>query len=211
MAFRVTAGLCSLWAIISVGSSTGQTVEPSYKYEVVSIHKSPPGQPNSGFSPGPQGGLRARNVTAMQLLTFAWGARDYQFLRAPDWMKSERFEISLTPDRSDTVPGPDVTRVQIESWLHRNRQRVQAVLRDRFDLVLRAETRKLPVYSLRVAKNGPKLTPPQDSHQGPSFDINGSEQIIAKSSTMKMLTDGLSVLLGRFVRDVLLTTPVGPL
>ena len=41
------------------------------------------------------------------------------------------------------------------------------MLRDRFGLVLRAETRQLPVFALTVAKNGLKL-PPHDSAQSRS-------------------------------------------
>ena len=36
----------------------------------------------------------------------------------------------------------------------RNTQRLQAVLRDRFGLVLRTETRELPIYNLTQAKSG---------------------------------------------------------
>src|SRR5215472_548283 len=78
---------------------------PSYGYEVVTIHKAAPGQMNSGFGPGAHGGLRARNDTAMQLLTFAYDAHDYQFVGAPDWTQTERFEIELTPEKADIVVG----------------------------------------------------------------------------------------------------------
>jgi uncharacterized protein (TIGR03435 family) len=196
------AGLGAVSVPIAIGILHAQQLPPpAYKYEVVSIRPAAPGEMNSGFSPGAQGGLKARNDTAMQLLTFAYDARDYQFVGAPGWARSERFEINLTPDQSEIVLGPDVPRAQIEGWLSRNRQRMQAVLRDRFGLVLRAETRELPIYALTVAKNGHKLAASADGSRGTSFNINGGRQIIARSSSMKMLADSLSMLLGRFVRD----------
>src|SRR5262249_23676068 len=135
--------------------------QTAYKYEVVSIHNAAPDQVNSGFSPGAQGGLRARNVTALDVLTFAYGVRDYQFVGIPGWAKTERFEISFTPDQSEIVPGRETPRAAMDGWLFRQRQRMQAVLRDRFSLALREETRELPTYVLTVAKNGHKLSAPE--------------------------------------------------
>ncbi len=174
---------------------------PQYTYDVVSVRRAEPNERNSGFSPGAQGGLRARNDTAMQLLTFAYDARDYQFVGAPGWAQSERYNVNLTPDRTEVVLDETTDLPKLEGWLTRNRQRIQAVLRDRFGLVLRAETRELPMSVLTVAKRGPKLEAPADPKRGPSFNINNGRQITARSSTMKMLADSLSQLLGRYVRD----------
>ncbi len=174
---------------------------PAYGYEVVTIHKAAAGQTNSGFGPGAQAGLRARNDTAMQLLTFAYDAREYQFVGAPEWTQTDRFEIELTPDRSEIVLGRDSTAAELDGWLARNRQRMQAVLRDRFGLVLRAETREHPLYALTVAKSGAKLAAPADPKRGVSFDINNGRQITARSASMEMLATSLAQLLGRYVRD----------
>jgi bla regulator protein blaR1 len=189
--------------LLAVGNLGAQAVpEPVYKYDVVSVRPAAPGQTNSGFGPGPQGGLLARNDSVMQLLTFAYDAREYQFVGAPGWAKSERFEISLTPDRAEIVPSDNVGRVELEGWLARNRQRMQAVLRDRFGLVLRRETRELPMYALTVAKKGVhKLSAPAEAGRGVGFSINNGQQITATSSSMKMLADALSELLGHFVAD----------
>jgi bla regulator protein blaR1 len=137
----------------------------------------------------------------MQLLTFAYDARDYQFVGAPGWAESERYNVNLTPDRTEIALDETTDLPKLEGWLMRNRQRIQAVLRDRFGLVLRAETRELPMSVLTVAKRGPKLDTPADPKRGPSFSINNGRQIVAKSSTMKMLSDSLSQLLGRYVKD----------
>src|SRR4051812_17541215 len=90
---------------LTLGVVLAQTLPPvpTYTYEVVSIHRADPAEQNSGFGPGAQGGLRARNNTALQMLTFAYDSRDYQFLGAPGWAQSEHFDVNLTPDRSEIV------------------------------------------------------------------------------------------------------------
>jgi len=190
-----------LLSAVGLGAAAQVPPVPAYKYEVVSIHAAAPGETSSGFRPGPQGGLNMHNDTALQLLSFAYDAKDYQFVGANGWMLSERFEINMTPDRPDALPDAGMTRGQVEGWLSRNRQRVQAVLLDRFGLVLHMETRELPMYGLSVAPKGPKLSAPADPSKGPSFNINNGRQITARSSSMKMLANALSTVLGRFVRD----------
>lgn len=189
------------WFCLAVVASAQTPPPPSYGYEVVTIHQAAPGQSNSGFSPGAQGGLRARNDSAMQLLTFAYDAHEYQFVGAPDWAQTERFEIELTPDKADIAIGRNSTAAEVDGWLNRNRQRMQAVLRDRFGLALRAETRELPLYALTVAKSGPKLAAAADPTHGMSFNINNGRQITARSASMQMLATSLAQLLGRYVLD----------
>ncbi len=189
------------WFCLAAAAPAQTPPPPSYGYEVVTIHKAVSGQMNSGFGPGAQGGLRARNDSVMQLLTFAYDAREYQFVDAPDWTQTERFEIELTPDKSEIVVGRDTTVAEFDGWLHRNRQRMQAVLRDRFSLVLRAETREHPLYALTVVKGGPKLATPADPKHGVSFNMNNGRQITARTASIEMLARSLAQLLGRYVRD----------
>src|SRR6185369_7156573 len=156
---------------------------------------------NSGFSPGPQGGLRARNVTALKALTFAYGVQDYQVIGAPGWAKSDRYEMSLTPDQSEIVPGQETSRAAMDGWLTRQRQRMQAVLRDRFSLVLRTETRELPIYVLSTAKGGHKLTAPAHPERLQNMNINNGRQIVGTTASTKALAESLAMLLGRPVHD----------
>jgi bla regulator protein blaR1 len=171
---------------------------PAYTYEVVSIHPSKPGQGRTYFR-----GYRTENATAMQLLTFAYQVHEYQITGAPRWATSDRFDVNFTPDRKEANPGPGMAMVQAGAWMDRNRQRMQAVLRDRFGLVLRAETHELPVYALVLAKGGPKLSPPSDL-PGPVFGFSGGvsgPRITARNATIKMLTNSLSQQLDRTVID----------
>ena len=196
---RLAAALAA--AVMAILPAQEPRSQPAYTYEVASIHPAAPGQMNSGFSPGAQGGMRARNVTAVQALTFAYSIQDYQLVGAPGWADRERFEISFTPDRSEIIPGRETPRLAMEGWLERQRQRLQAVLRDRFSLVLREESRELPIYVLTVGKNGQKLATPAHPERTQSMNINSGQQIIATTATTKSLAQALSMILGRPVQD----------
>jgi bla regulator protein BlaR1 len=172
--------------------------EPVYTYEVVSIHLSQPGQGKTYFR-----GYRTQNATALELLTWAYGVHEYQVSGAPAWATSTRFDVTFTPDKKEPSPGPGMGMAQVDAWMGRNRQRMQAILRDRFGLVLRAESHELPIYTLVVAKGGHKLLPPSDQ-PGPYFAVGGGAggpRITARNATIKMLTDFLSRQLDRTVND----------
>jgi uncharacterized protein (TIGR03435 family) len=195
------AGLAAVFTPLIIGVLRAQTLPPppAYGYEVVSIKPSAPGETASRFGPGPQGGIRSQNTAVMMMLTFAYDVRDYQFVGVPGWVRSDRYDISFTPDKPEGAPGPGMSRQQLEGMFNRNRQRMQAVLRDRFNLVLRAETRELPIYALTVARNGPKLTPTTDPK---AMHLSMSRgKITAAAVDLKMLADSLAGLAGRFVAN----------
>jgi bla regulator protein blaR1 len=197
------AGIAVAFLPIVIGILRAQTLPPApeYSYDVVSIHRSDPKDMTSRLGPGPQGGLTSQNVTVMQLMTFAYDARPNQFVNFPGWIQSERFDVSFTPDKPEpgVVPGPG-SFPRLQTVFNRHRQRMQAVLRDRFGLVLRAETRELPMYALVVAKGGHKLSAPAEPGKGPNFSMTRG-QMTAVAAYMKMLSDSLSSLLGRYVAN----------
>jgi uncharacterized protein (TIGR03435 family) len=78
---------------------------------------------------------------------------------------------------------------------------LQAVLRDRFSLVARPETRELPTYVLTVARNGPKLDAPKYPERGQTMNINNGQRLVGTTATMKALAESLSMLLSHPVRD----------
>jgi bla regulator protein BlaR1 len=196
------AGIAAVAVPLGIGLIRAQTLPPApaYTYEVASIHKSSPGQQGSRIGPGAGGGLRAVNVTAMQLLTFAYKVRDYQIADAPGWMTSDRFDVNFTPDKTEASPRPGVAPKEIEAFIGRNQQRMQAVFRDRFGLVLRAETHELPIYALVPAKGGTKLTPSANAERGPSLQ-GGPGRVTGIGATLRLLAGQLSAVLGRPVID----------
>jgi uncharacterized protein (TIGR03435 family) len=186
----------------AVNLATAQTLPPAYTYEVVSIHKTAPGTMNVHIGDGPQGGLRTENTSVTVLLSAAYHVPDYQIVGAPGWASSERFDVTFTPEKKEIALAPGMDPAEMQGYWNRNLQRLQAVLRDRFGLVLRAETRELPVYALTEAPRGNKLSPTADQRAGsPSIQTNGRSQITASNATMEMLAVQLSMELRRPVRD----------
>jgi bla regulator protein blaR1 len=202
----LVAALVTVSIPFAIGSVQAQSVHaqssppaPAYTYEVVSIHPSKPGQGRTYFRGGTAGGYRTQNTTTMELLTWAYQVHDYQISGAPGWVKDDRFDVSFTPDKTEVSPGPGMEMSKVEAWADRNRQRMQAVLRDRFGLVLRVETHQLPIYALVLVKGGPKLSPPS-ALPGPYFGLSGP-RLTASNAPIKMLMGLLSRELDRPVID----------
>jgi uncharacterized protein (TIGR03435 family) len=121
------------------------------EFEVASVKVAPPyGSPGAfrgvGMMGGPGSGdptrMRYRNFSLRALVNTAYGV-PYDQVEGPGWTEEIRYEIIATLPK-------DATRDQSMIML-RN------LLKDRFHLEFHRETRELPVYTLVVAKNGPKL------------------------------------------------------
>ncbi len=196
------AALAAVSLPFAIGILRAQSLPPApaYTYDAVSIHKSAPGSNNHLIGPGPQGGLRGENVPVMTLITVAYSVQDYQIIGAPGWAGSETFDFSFTPDKKESLPNPAAGLKDFQAFMNRNAQRLQSVLRDRFGLVLRAETRELPIYSLVQAKGGHKLSPHDPKLKGPSLQTNG-RQTTGAMVPLPMIAQNLSMLLHRPVRD----------
>jgi uncharacterized protein (TIGR03435 family) len=99
---------------------------------------------------------------------------------------------------------PDIAELQTfdaTEAAHRSRnwQRLQAVLRDRFGLVLRAETHELPVYALIKARNSVRLS--RVDGQASTFRIDPPGSVTAFAEPITRLATYLSGELGRPVSD----------
>lgn len=117
------------------------------------------------------------------LLETAYGVQDYQISGGPKWFRSDKFDVDAKPERA--VSGADMKLM------------VQALLAERFHLVLRAETRELPVYALVMAKKGLKVQPVIG---GTSSMSSGKGSLRGKMSLAEM-GRYLSPMLGRTVVD----------
>ncbi len=204
-AVLAAAAVAAMSVPLVIGVIRAQTLPPApeYGYEVASIHRSAPGDTSETFSVGPAGGLWTHGASVLVLLLWSYDLPDYRFADAPGWLSSERYDVVLTPDTSDAAPGPDTSAKEALGSLGRNKQRLRAVLRDRFGLVLRVEKRELPVYALTQAKGGSKLYAVTGAHGAEvSFHSNGKTgHVEANSVPITFLTSFLSRELGRTVND----------
>src|SRR5579883_2520256 len=129
-----------LWIPLLVLAACAQTP----RFEVASI-KPYRGAGNVSSLRLSNGLFQAENVSLKKLLLNANGIRDDRdyTVDGAGWMGTESFDISAR-----FPPDTPVTQV---------RQMLQNLLEERFRLKMHRETRQLPIYSLVVARNGPKI------------------------------------------------------
>lgn len=180
----------------AIGILRAQTDIATASYDVASIHASDPAERSTHMgSDGPRGGLRTHNVTVLQLIAAAYHVQDYQVLNTPSWAASERFDVVVTPDGPEAIP--EAAQGWEKLW-DVNLLRLRSVLRDRFHLTLKPDTRQMPIYVLAAGPKNNKLSPPTGQ---PSIQTNGDREITATSATMEMLASQLSWQLRQPVKD----------
>jgi len=140
--------------LFALVSSMAQTPTPARRqFEVASIRKNNSGPPRVfAFRPG--GRFIATNVTLTDIIVMAYGTRRIQMRGGPDWIDSDRFNIAAKADEGEA----EFKREQLVGM-------VQALLEDRFKLVLHRETEERTVYALVVGKSPPKIQPAKEGEQ----------------------------------------------
>ena len=135
--------------------------QPPLEFDVASIKPAPPGPGNTTMKFEPGGRFRATGAPLNALIQLAYGVKDFQVSGRPKWADSESdesYDIVAQP-----AAGVTLNRDQLKVA-------IQALLADRFKLKFHRETKDLPIYSLVVGKNGPKLTKNIDA-PGPGATI----------------------------------------
>lgn len=174
------------------------------KFEVASIKPSDPNVKGSSIMTDKVGGLNGTNMPIRAMITMAYGLRDFQLSGGPGWLSSDRYDIMAKPERVEGAPEPpdarnmtdDQRKVRDALW----KERVRALLAERFGLVIHKETKEEQIYWLTIARGGPKLvevTTPGD-RQGMSMNRGRAQGFAAP---MQMLADNLAGTVGRPVVD----------
>jgi len=198
------AALAAVSIPFAIGILRAQTLppEPALTYDAVSIHKSAAANNNRLIGPGPQGGWRTTNTPVLLLIATAYHVQENQIFGVPGWASTQGYDITFTPDKSEIPLTTSSSLKTIQGFMNRNATRLQAVLRDRFGLVLRSEMREMPIYRLVQVKGGAKLSPhvAAGADTPPSLGSTG-RQITGRNVTVGMLAQQLSQLLDRPVHD----------
>jgi uncharacterized protein (TIGR03435 family) len=121
----------------------GPPVDPNTRFEVTSVKAYAPGV--NTFMRMQPGGQFESNLPVGLVLRQALQKADYQIVGAPDWIDTERYTI--------VAKAPEGTPLSATSVLLLN------LLKDRFQLATRLETRELPVFNLVVARADGRLGP----------------------------------------------------
>jgi uncharacterized protein (TIGR03435 family) len=90
--------------------------------------------------------MRGMGATPVSvLIQAAYDVKEFQILGAPAWSNSDRYDVDARAGEAATFD--------------RMRPMLRSLLADRFALMLRRETRQLPVYELVPARDGLKIAP----------------------------------------------------
>jgi uncharacterized protein (TIGR03435 family) len=132
------------------GGAAPPSTRKSFTFDAASVKPAPPppapGAGRRGGLAGPgttdHGRIHYAAISVKALLIDAYDVKDFQ-IEGPGWLDTERFAIDAT------MP-PDTSKEQLRMML-------QNLLAERFKLAIHRETKELSMYSLVVAKNGPKM------------------------------------------------------
>jgi uncharacterized protein (TIGR03435 family) len=206
------AGGAALAAPIAIGllsqpASRAQSTATSARFETASVKPSV-SEDRRPLIQGQRGGdLSARNSTVKALIRAAYQIQPFQLKGGPPWTDSELFDVTAKGG-SSTYTGP-------------GNPRLQTLLAEKFQLVMRRETKDMPGYALTIAGNGPAFKEVHESdpnmedpfvqnaianYRGPatgrqSIGILRRGLLIDQGIRMPGLANQLSAILGGMVVD----------
>jgi uncharacterized protein (TIGR03435 family) len=151
-----------------------ETAQPRFEAASIRVSQGDELEAPSGCPTDP-GLIRCTNVTLKRAITGAYDVVPDRVLGGPDWIDSDRFQITAK------VAQP-VREEELDKML-------QTLLAERFHLKLHREMRTLPGFVLEIGKNGPKLQPAAGASRS-LYNAHGHME--AASVTMSMLAQTLS-------------------
>lgn len=168
-------------------AGAGASGADALQFDVTSVKPSAPGgRWSSGIDTMP-GRIEGDRVTLKRAIMQAYGVGPHQVVGGPEWMATDRWRIEA---RASSPVDDDAKLMKM----------LQALLADRFGLVVHRETRRLPAYVLEVGRNGPKMERADGVDADTDFDgWRGALTLTAKKTDMNSLAE---VLGGRMDRPV---------
>ena len=173
--------LCSAIKIFAQDNAV-QAIKPMAKdadpsFEVATIKPSDPNDKNQGFHLDGGRHIFIENNSMFGILCFAYSIQKSQIVNAPDWFDEQRWDIQGVPD-AEGKP----------SW-DQYRSMLRKVLAERFGLKMHPDKRELSVYTLTVAKSGPRLA---KSTRDPGANSDSSGHGIGTGQYMKFTNVSMS-------------------
>lgn len=172
-----------LAGILIGGAALAQQAGPSF--EVATVKPAAPNQRGSSLN-YTRDTMKLDNVSLRQAILFIYELRDYQVTGGAKWVNSEAFDIVGKAEAATVKP-------------NELRAMAKALLADRFQLMLRKETRPLPAYALVAAKRGTKLQPA--GKDDVTSSSSGPALLKAHAMTMSGFAELIAAKLHRFVVD----------
>jgi uncharacterized protein (TIGR03435 family) len=170
-------------ALLSLAAIAAHAQMPAFEVASIKPNRSMGGGSSIHLS---NGLVQMDNVSLKKVMLNAWSIPDDReyMIDGPAWLTTEHFDINGRFPADTPVP-------QV-------RQMMQDLLQERFKLSLHRETRQLPIYSLLVARNGPKI---HAVEPGQPRTSGAPGRLEATKITMQKLADLLARMAGAPVAD----------
>jgi uncharacterized protein (TIGR03435 family) len=176
-------------------------------FEVATVKPSSPATKTMGVYTFPGGRVTAERRDLVQLTEVAFSLEDYQIAGGPGWVRDREveYDIDARPPASSKSSKSSPSNPKLDPN-DEQRQMLQTLLVDRFQLKYHVETKEGAVYRLTRGKRELKLQSAKDreafpwagSARGGPF---GSDGIAGTNISMAQLATRLSKPLGRPVLD----------
>lgn len=181
--------LCTGLAAAVAGAAFGQSAGPVF--EIADVHVSPStANPYTYLSGGVLRGGRYDlwKATMLDLVRIAWAVLGEKVLGGPNWLELDRFDVSAKAPPSTS---PETIRLML-----------QALLLDRFKLVLHNDVRPMPAYVLAQGKGKPKLKEASGAGEtGCRYQQAAGAMFSCRNMTMEALAQQLPEMASNYIRD----------
>jgi uncharacterized protein (TIGR03435 family) len=183
-AFRI-AGVTIL--SLNIPEALGQAIPVRPQFEVASVkpHSASAGSLNAiARDPGL---LTYTGMTVRGLIREAYGLKVYPLSIGPDALATDRYDV--------------IAKVSPDASKERRMLMLQALLAERFRLVVHRETKELPVYKLVIVKGGPKFRAVEDDGTVAEIGPGDGHQIRAHHVSIELFASALQGSIGEKVFD----------
>jgi uncharacterized protein (TIGR03435 family) len=174
-------------------------------FEVASVKPSDPHQRFFEMLTWPGGRITVTMYTLKQLMEEAFSVQSFQISGGPRWIDEDRYDIEARPPASSksSKATPPLSKLPPND---EQRQMLQTLLVDRFQLKFHIETKEGSVYLLMKGKKEPKLLKAKNKDEFPwAGSVRGgpfrADGIAGTNISMTQLAARLSQPLGRPVLD----------
>jgi uncharacterized protein (TIGR03435 family) len=199
--------LLSVVTLLPQSEAAKMPVPQRAEFEVASVKPSGSRGGHIGCLVYPGGRVMIGHSTLAMLIEFAFDVQPFQISGGPAWMHDYqyRYEIEAVPPATSksSKANPSTPKAPLNQ---EQREMLQALLMDRFQLQFHREMRQGPVYLLTLGKGAPKLNEVKDqgefewvgSLQGAGINGDG---LAGKNISMPVLAQRISPYLQKPVFD----------
>ena len=174
----------------------GQATDAKPVFESADVHVSAPSTTTNVYMRGGviRGGrYELRTATMADLISTAYGVDGDKVMGGPNWLELDRFDVIAKAPPTTT---PENLKLML-----------QALLADRFKLVVHSDTKPMPAFVLTLGKGKPKLKESngdapaacQGQQQNPEPGTIPNAAVSCRNMTMALFVDNLRGMAGAYM------------